>query len=309
MISFSNWLNEEKDMDPKEFTSYLTKLGHKVKGVSGNTITILVSGSRIDKMLELAATLKKMGATIDKNMKGSSIGGIQVGKIRIMIKADGKTGGLDVELNAINDLSNAIAIAVISNGGPITVKLKNKTVKGVVDVVKTSGTPKSDFHLADINGKPLVHISHKKGSTPKDFQQWGGVTEKRISEHKEVLAFAEKCRGLYGDQIPNGESVMIKIKDKNLKMMSVFGVNFDSAGLNENKVDVLLQGDPGLKQLSNGAFELTATGHVHYHGDVPDGGFEPVLAMIYKGDRDQFGIKGARASIYPMNGRNFKTKL
>lgn len=296
-------------MDAKELGEFLTKQGQKVKGVSGNAITVLVSGNRIEKMLELATMLKNMGAVVDKNLKGSSIGGIVVGKVRIMVKADGKTGGLDVELNAINDLNDAIACAVILNGGPIDIKLKSRVVKGVVEVIKTAGTPKSDFHLADINGKPLVHISHKKGSTPKDFQQWGGLTEKRIAEHKEVIAFGEKCRALYGKQIPNGESVYTTIKDKNLKMMSVFGVNFDAGGLNDNKVDVLLQGDPGVIQLNNGQFELTATGHVHYHGDVPDGGFDPVLAMIYKGDRDQMGIKGARASIYPMSGRNFKRKI
>lgn len=295
-------------MNAKEFGNFLTQHGQKVRGVSGNTITILVSGSRIEKLLELTNMLKNMGATVDKNLKGSSIGGIVVGKVRIFVKADGKSGGLDVELNAINDLNDAIARAVILNDGPIDIKLKGKVLKGVVKAIKTAGAPKSDFHLSDINGKPLVHISHKKGSTPKDFQQWGGLTENGIAEHKEVIVFGEKCRALYGKQIPNGESVYTTIKDDNLKMMAVFGVKF-AAGLDVNRVDVLLQGDPGVVQLNNGQFELTATGHVHYHGDVPSGGFDPVLAMIYKGDRDQMGIKGARVSIYPMSGRNFKRKL
>ena len=38
-------------------------------------------------------------------------------------------------------------------------------------------------------------------------------------------------------------------------------------------------------------------------------GFDPVLAVIYKGDRSQFDIKGARVSVYTSGGRTFKTEL
>ena len=296
-------------MDGITIAEMLQKKGYNVKSKTKTSITIMVSGSRMDKMLEVCKLLSNLGAKVDSTLKGSSIGGIAVGNVKIYLKAEGRTGGLDVEAKAIADLTNALAQAMAIAGGEISVKLKNRTVKGVAQVIKTAGTPKSDFHLADKSGKPLVHISHKKGSTPRDFQQWGGVTEKRIFEHPEVQAFGALCRAEFGEQIPNGASVYVDIKDKNLKMMSVFGVNFDAAGIDTNKVDVLLQGDPGLKQLSAKTFELTATGHVHYHGDIPDGGFEPVLAMIYKGDRDQLGIKGARASIYPRAGRTFKKKL
>lgn len=308
MKSFISYINEEKQMAASSISGLdlaetIKKLGFKIKSATNTAITVLVTGNRLEQMSELAKSLKNMGAVIDSSMKGSSIGGIKVQNVRIMIKADGRTGGLDVEAKAIEDLNDAVAIAMIATGGPITVKLKGRTVKGVVGVEKTAGTPKSDFHLIDENNKPLVHISHKKGSKPNDFQQWGGVTEARILKHKEVQQFALLCKSKFGDRIPNGTSVYTKIKDKDLKMMSVFGVEFDAAGVNVNKVDVLLQGDPGLKELSEGVFELTATGHVHYYGEVPDGGFEPVLAAIYKGDRDQLGIKGARFSIYPLAGR------
>lgn len=296
-------------MDGITISDLLRKKGYTIKSVTKTSITLMVTGSRMDKMVEVTKILSKLGAKIDSTLKGSSIGGISVGNVKILIKAEGRTGGLDVETKAISDLSNALIKAMSIAGGPISVRVKGKTIKGVAQVIKTAGTPKSDFHLADASGKALVHISHKKGSTPRDFQQWGGVTEERILNHPEVQKFAAACRALYGERIPNGESVYTEIKDKNLMMMSVFGVNFDKSGIDENKVDVLLQGDPGLKQISKGVFELTATGHVHYHGDVPDGGFKPVLAMIYKGDRDQLGIKGARASIYPSGGRTFKKKI
>lgn len=296
-------------MDGIAISELLRKKGYTIKSVTKTSITLMVTGSRMDKMVEVTKILSKLGAKIDSTLKGSSIGGIAVGNVKIIIKAEGRTAGLDVETKAISDLTSAIIKAMSVSGGPISVRVNGRTVKGVVQVLKTAGTPKSDFHLADANGKILVHISHKMGSTPRDFQQWGGVTEERILNHSEVQKFAAACRALYGERIPNGESVYTEIKDKDLMMMSVFGINFDKSGIDENKVDVLLQGDPGLKQVSKGVFELTATGHVHYHGDVPDGGFKPVLAMTYRSDRNQLGIKGARASIYPSGGRTFKKKI
>lgn len=296
-------------MDGTELAKSLSARGYKIKNSTRTSIAILVEGNRIEKMLQLAAELSKMGAVIDKSLKGSSIGGIRIGDIKIILKQDGKSGGLDVETQAINDLMDSVMCAVIAFGGPITVKVGSRTVKNVCDVIKTDGTPKSDFHLADENGKPLVHISHKKGSTPKDFQQWGGVTEDRISKHPEVIKFGIDCLRTFSTKMANGASGWKKIKDKNLKMMSVFGVNYDKPGIDENKVDVLIQGDPGLKEIRDGLFELTATGHVHYWGELPDGTFDPILAMIYKGDRSQFGVQGGRASIYPKGGRNFKQEI
>jgi hypothetical protein len=294
----------------KDIAEILKKKKFKIKDVTNNKVTVMVNGDRVAKLKEIATVLSNLGAKVNKNLAQSSIGGVVVGDVKIFVKADGRSGnGLSVELDAINKLTTAVLNAVVANGGPITVKVGSRTVKGVCKVAKTDGTPKSDFHLADSNGRPLVHISHKKGSRPNDFQQWGGITETRIAADSEVQQFIATCKGLYGKQMPSGQSAYRKIKNKDLKMMSIFGVNYDTGGVDENKVDVLLQGDPGIKQLSNGVFELTATGHVHYHGDIPSGGFDPVLAVIYKGDRDQFDIKGARFSIYPFSGRNFKQPI
>lgn len=283
--------------------------GVTIKSVTSTSIVILVDGDRITEMHNIAKMLSKLKAVVDSSLKGSSIGGIKVGKVKILIKTTSRTGGLDVEAAAMSALQKAVLAAMSETGGPISIRINGKTIKGVSKVSKTQGTPKSDFHLADANNKPLIHISHKKGKTPRDFQQWGGVTEDRIVNHPEVKKFITKCQTLYGERIPAGESAYTVIKSKDLKMMSVFGVNFDKGTIDENRVDVLIQGDPGLKKVSKGSYELTATGHIHFHGDIPSDAFSPVLAVIYKGDRDQFKIKGARFSIYPKGGRTFKTKL
>lgn len=200
--------------------------------------------------------------------------------------------------------------ATVTSGGPITIKMPHRTVTGIIGVEKTSGTPKSDFHCIDKNKKPLLFISHKKGKSPTDFQQWSGLTENEIASHPLVNEFAVMVRSEYGKAMPSGESMAALIGNStdavNLKKMAVFGVDAPSKKWGVNCVDVLIQGDPGLDEVSKGVFKFTATGHVHYYGDIPDEGFEPVLAVIYKGDRTNLDIKGARGSIYPKAGRKFK---
>jgi hypothetical protein len=297
-------------IDGIQLADTLAKKGFAIKSKTKSSIVVLVDGDRIKKMLELAEMFSSMDAKVDRTIKGSSIGGVAIGNVKILVKSSGKTGGLDVEAAAIADLEDAIVEAIMLTGGPITIKLKTRTVKNIVGVEKTAGTPKSDFHLIDESGKAVIHISHKKGSSPKDFQQWGGITETSITDHPEVKYFEKQVNILYpGGVMPNGQSAYMKIKDNDLKMMAVYGVNYAKGTLDVNRVDVLIQGDPGLKLLSNGDFELTGTGHVHYLPEKMTGGFEPVLAIIYKGDRTQLGLRGGRASIYPMGGRSFKTEI
>ncbi len=298
-------------MTGNELADLLQQQGYKIKQKTSTQIVVLVVGNRLSAMKELALKLHNLGAVIDNNAKGSQIGAVLIGKVKVLVKSDGKTGGLDVESAAIESLQTAINGALSQCGEPITIKMKHRTVSGIVGVKKTAGTPKQDFHLIDETDAPVIFISHKKGSKPSDFQQWGGMTETVIANHPDVKQFVLACRAHIGPVIQSGASYFRKIPKPELKMLQVFGVNAltHKRGGNINSVDVLIQGDPGLKHLTGNTFELTGTGHVNYYGDIPDGGFEPVMTCIYKGDRDQFGIKGARFSIYPYAGRKFKEQI
>ena len=167
-----------------------------------------------------------------------------------------------------------------------------------------SGTPKSDFHLLDIKGNEVVWISHKDGRGPKDFQQWGGISERKeplIFNHKETKKFITDLKAAYPRGLPNATSLYRKIKDKQLKMLSVYGNNFGKA-LGQQNVTMLLQG-PVVLEKSGAVYTITAN-HVHYNGDSVDAdGFEPVFMAIYKGDRSDTGVKGTRIVIMPILGR------
>jgi hypothetical protein len=296
-------------MNGQELAKLLDSKGYKTKNVTKTSLIVLVSGNRLKEMVSLTEELNTLGAKIDRSLRASSIGGIVVGKVKIYIKSDGRGNGTAAESAAIEEVNDAIMIAMANSGGPITVRIGRRHFNDVVGVRKTFGTPKSDFHLIDSKGKELAHISHKKGHKPSDFQQWSGVTEKEIAQHKEVIEFGEKYRARFGDKIKSGESTYAKIKDKHLMRMAVYGVNYNKGGVNKNRVDAILQGNMVLKKVVGNTYELSATGHVNYLDSLPRGGYEPVLAMIYKGDRTNLGVQGGRASIYPFGGRRFKEEI
>ena len=87
------------------------------------------------------------------------------------------------------------------------------------DVFSTPGTPKSDFHLVDINGNEIVWISHKDGKTAKDFQQWGGISQAKepsVYSNEEVQTFVKDLKTAYPNGLPRETTLFRKIKNKQL---------------------------------------------------------------------------------------------
>lgn len=208
----------------------------------------------------------------------------------------------DIELERLKSL---IQKAKDSEGtDTITVMAGTQRIPNVFDAETTKGTPKSDFHLVDEAGREICWISHKDGADAKAFGQWGGITDAAgisISKHPEVLKFVEDMKMLYGEQMPRATTVGREIQDDTLKHRAVYGPDFGRLKGKDN-VNILLQGEVTLRK--NGQnYVLSSVGPSHSNGDNLIGAYEPVLMIIYKGDRAQFGIQGARFSIYPKGGR------
>ena len=178
----------------------------------------------------------------------------------------------------------------------------------VVNVESTPGTPKSDFHFRDVNGNMVGFVSHKDGSSATSIQQWGGMTprgEPMIAAHPETQAFVQTCQAKFGNSMPRATTVARKIKDNRLKMMAVYGSGF-GGGLSIQNVDVLLQGSVNITRTGVGRYKLVASANTHSNGDPIGGAYEPVFMCIYKGDRDNYGIKNARMVISGKGGRSIK---
>lgn len=176
----------------------------------------------------------------------------------------------------------------------------------VFTAVKTPGSPKSDIHLIDQNNREIVWISHKDGSRPTDIQQWGGMSERaepKIFAQTETQNFIKEVRSQFGIIMPRATTVARKISSSLLKKMSVYGNQFGQA-LGRQNVSILLQGPIKVKKVGN-FYELDAN-NVHLNGDEITGGFEPVFMAMYKGDRSNFGIRGARFVIQSLESRKAK---
>jgi hypothetical protein len=158
--------------------------------------------------------------------------------------------------------------------------------------------------LVDGSGKEVVWISHKDGKRARDFQQWGGVTESaepEIFRHPETQKWLKDLSTLYPNGMPPGPTVFRKIKDKRLKMLSVYGNEFGRT-LSRQNTSLMLQGDVKLRKLG-GYYEITAY-HIHLNGDDLDGTeYEPVLTAKFTTGRKFGQLQNTRALILPEGGR------
>ena len=212
----------------------------------------------------------------------------------------------DIELQSLIKQLNDIRKK--QKTGTVPIKVGGKTFN-VADAITTPGTPKSDFHLVDGDGKEVVWISHKDGRTARDFQQWGGISkrsEPTIFSHPETQSFIDDLKKTYPDGLPRRTTLYRKIKDDKLKNFSVYGNQYGNDEGRQN-VSILIQG-PVKLQKSGNVYKFVSN-HVHYNGEKMTGDFEPVLTAIYKGDRSDAGVKGTRIVIMPIAGRKMTGEI
>lgn len=206
----------------------------------------------------------------------------------------GKGFGVQIEIRQIESFNKALDEFKV-----IPIKLGAR-IYDVLELQKTPGIPKSDFHFIDRNKKEVVWISHKDGKRAFDFQQYSGVSEQGIHNDPEVKDFIETVKQKFPDGIDRATTVARKINNRRVKMRSIYGIDFGEAFGKQN-VTVLLQGDLKLEKEGNN-FTINAF-NVHLNGDDLTGEYEPVLMCSYKGDRDSEGVKGGRFSISPIKAR------
>jgi len=220
------------------------------------------------------------------------------------------TAAEDTALAGLNGIFDKIK----GNESQVEVTIGNRKVN-VAKFVSTPGTPKSDFHAVDANGDEVAWISHKKGSTHKQFQGYGGMSDKELASVyveetrgteikteieefvKDVKAYAKEEFQMEG--LPKGVTVARKIKTDKLRGIAVYGIDFRGSPGRQN-VDLIIQGEPGFDENN----KLVASGQTHSNGQRLENDYEPVLMAMYKGpDRSNFGVLHTRFTIYQAGGR------
>lgn len=202
----------------------------------------------------------------------------------------GKNFGTRIEEKEIEYLNQNI-------NGIISLKIADY-VYDVVKVYKTPGTPKSDFSFHDVSNNEVIWISHKAGKSAGDFQQFGGLSELKASP--EITDFIYSTQKMFPNGIPPKTTVARKIEDADLKLKSVYGIDYGKE-LGRQNVNLVVQGN--LKLEANGNYYSVNSNMVHINGQQMSNSYEPVLMSTYKGDRTQYNVPGARFTISPIGGR------
>jgi len=223
-------------------------------------------------------------------------------------------------LNTFN--SNLNEILVANNLSSIDLQIGTKTFSNIVGVNKVEGTVKADLAFVSLQNGKLVEVawcSHKMGSYASDFGQWGGVTHFSRGTFTELDEFVDYMKQVVGvgklyDLSKMGPTTFgIEVNDVNLEMQSIYG-KFYGRSEGPSNCTAVLQGTPSLSKLG-AKYKLNMSAHTHMNGDKMTGSYEPLLMLIkkaasekiadpsVKGVRSDYGIRGARVSVYPRGGR------
>jgi hypothetical protein len=266
------------------------------KKITSNKIKVVVpQKERKNTVNLLMKKFSSIGAVQSPNHKSVNIDGATV-----EVKPENAQGGrLDKEVGQRESLDGKIK--ALLNGQPsIKLQVGNRSVAAAGAVPAPKGV-KADVVIVDENNNPTAWVSLKDGTSARDFQGWGGVTDPSVANHLELQKFVADLKAKVGNQLPRGTAVGRAIQDPLLKNQIVFGKEFGSKPSHSN-VDLVLQGTPEITQGKSG-FVLTGN-HTWANGVTPSGDYDPTIIASYREDRNNFGIKGARFIMYSAAGRN-----
>ncbi len=216
----------------------------------------------------------------------------------------GAGSGTSAETAQIADINSAIKTA--GGGGPIDIVVGtggfNKTglAIGVVKMEQVSGTPKADGKLVNSAGEAVAYISLKAAATPKDMNQWGGIS--RYASHPEIATFIKEVDAWVtkNGRIPRGKSLVCELKDQvGLGLDVTFGDGKKDA---DNCDLIIATGGAVTLEPSGNNFKFNAD-HVWYaRTPISLSGWKPALYARF-GDRNDFGVKYTRFGAFPYDYR------
>ena len=160
--------------------------------------------------------------------------------------------------------------------------------------------------IKDITGKAVAFISHKAGRTAKDYQQYGGVSDKALpstyTNKKFIKKFMQDVNKLRPDGLNSGNSFYRTITDKKLIQIMMYGPEFGLPASIHN-IDEFHLGNMNLKGRGKGPYNITSV-HKGDNGYIPKDQFEAVLFIRFqnnRGDARAAGeiVKNARIGVFP----------
>ena len=218
---------------------------------------------------------------------------------------------MEHETGAINSLNLQIEKHKAESGSDhVPVKIGGK-VHHITKAEKVPGTPTADFRLTDKSGNH-IYLSHKAGSSVKDFQQFSGTTQH--AEHPAVQRLVKHIKSQHGGEGSKmGGTIATKLdrsnpEDNKLLHKAAFGVEHGSGRHGINNVHAIVQGPVSLTKHKQGHFEITAN-HVYENrggkGSLPKH-IEGMVSARYMNRRKNHGLNNVRTGVLPVGSRTVK---
>ena len=252
----------------------------------------------------LQELLKRFSTNLKRAM--TPLGPLSLSRIFKTKDLGGRENPEKCEAKQIGEINSAINS--VNTGAGVSIKVgagDEDVVHGIVSCQKVVGTPKADCSLNTVDG-PVAWMSLKCADDGSQMNQWSGVSD--FVNYPEVQEFTSqltlmilgkpRLEGRYWKQIPAGSG---------LSYVATFGKKATPAGpRSADNVNMILATNSqiSLSPLKGGggyAFS-PPSGFVMYNtGQVPSGGWTPILAARYTSGRGgKLGLTDVRVGVFPI---------
>lgn len=224
---------------------------------------------------------------------------------------------------------------LIKEYGSVRLKVGDEMFE-VDDFHQVSGRPKADM-VFTLNKTPVVFVSHKKGSKPGDFQQYGGFssdlglkTDADIDRIPAVRKFVEDVKSVFAafglkrddnsrydfNELVKGSNFARLMDDEDIAYTVMFGKDYKTGKPGLDNCSILIDGDilfTPIKGKGSNVFELDGSYHSQVNpclmrskprfqaseSDI----YAPVMFLIKSEQQglNQGGFSNVRAVIWPNN--------
>jgi hypothetical protein len=201
------------------------------------------------------------------------------------------------------------------------------------------GRPKADMAFT-YKGRDQIFVSHKLGSKPADFQQYGGIVNDlgylknsrksnivKGASHEYINGFLSSIdsilstvynvksdkNGIFSfKDVKKGTNFAIPISDNNIAGLVMFGKNYNSGKLGLDNVHILVDGNIILDSVGKGnAYVIKGSYHTMINPTIPGSKdrfptkapYQPMLFVMRSASQglNQGGFLNARVVIWPRN--------
>jgi len=226
----------------------------------------------------------------------------------------GALSGVNAEVGQISQINTAIFTAIERNEGtPIDIVVgtggfnKSGIAKNVVKCEKVSGTPKADAMLIDNSGNAVAYLSLKSASTPKQMNQWSGVSKYQSNDI--IMSFINDVRQWIeiNGAIPASKALFRLIPvDHPLNVISAYGDISD----NPNNCDIIIadMSTIKLKDIDKSKKSFECENIWYAREPISDPSWAPTL-YARVGDRNDFGIPRTRIGIFPFDHKDSSKRI